>query len=128
VFAVSPYNVHRNRIAPTFRGFVTALLLAVQALVFIQLPWHTHRIALLLISDPAFAAHECGANERHIPLSELHSCPLCQATYLRQYLPASTEGHTTIVAPVGDVLVVTPAPLPLREFLLPSKRGPPALS
>jgi len=46
--------------------------------VFIQLPWHTHRIALLLISDPAYAAHECGANERHIPLSELHPCPLCQ--------------------------------------------------
>jgi hypothetical protein len=128
VFAVSPSNVHRNRIAPTFRGFVIALLLAVQALVFIELPWHTHRIALLLISDPAFAAHECGANERHIPLSELHSCPLCQVTYLRQYLPASTEVHAGLLVPVCDVLTETIAPLPLREFLLPSKRGPPALS
>lgn len=128
---VIPSSLHSARISKrsaSLRRVVGALLLAVQLLASVEVSGHTHHFALRLVSDTALTAHECGANERHIPLTELHPCQFCQQIQMRQFLPVAPDEAVIVAAPVGQIIDGTFAPLTARAFLLPAKRGPPALS
>lgn len=110
------------------RRSMALLLLAVQFVGGLGIPWHTHAFALRLVDDPILAAHECGEQEHHIPLDSLHPCVICGQLYQRSTLPVESMDFTAVHCRTAGLYDIAIPPVIAGDHLFPEKRGPPAIA
>lgn len=106
--------------------YITALLLFsyVLAGAFVEVT-HNHRHDIPLFAQHAFASHDCGAHERHVPLGKIHDCLACTHSNQRA---AVEVVHHPILDPSFVCLTAIPivGDRPLEtDVLYSGKRGPP---
>jgi|WetSurMetagenome_2_1015567.scaffolds.fasta_scaffold403526_2 hypothetical protein len=123
---------HSARILPLPERPAHRRLVFVMAFLY-TLGWiaplfHHHELALRSVADASIAVHTCGDVERHIPIDAFHGCEVCWQANQRVTLPASEHTATAIVIVTGRISDRSTAVTPRSPFLLPDKRGPPAVA
>jgi hypothetical protein len=113
--------------ADRLRRGIGLLLLGIQLAGGLGVFGHTHVFALRLVSDPALAAHECGDQERHIPLDSIHPCVICWQLHQRLSLPVESTDFSAVHGVTAGLCTIPIPPVIAGDHLFPEKRGPPAI-
>jgi hypothetical protein len=113
---------------PKVNRSIAMFLLGAQLLVGLGMFGHTHVVALRLDSDPILSTHECGPQERHIPIDSIHPCVLCWQLHQRVSLPVEYANAAMLLAAAADRSDLSVSPVIPCDHFFPQKRGPPAVS
>lgn len=103
---------------------VVSLLLYVVGSGLVELAHHDSA-TLVLHGQPVVAAHECGAEEKHIPIDQARHCLACSPLAQRlSTVGVRTIGITPAVAQYPFVLTST-GHVSEPQVISSGKRGPP---